>query len=314
MNQIKEKNTDTLSGIKLDDGREFVPKLKDKLLEGEYEVFIDSEYKPGIMKLGVHTIKGESDREILLFAHLDHPFQANDNLSGVACLVDLATKLKSKYTIKIVLCPETIGSIGYALTQDISKVEFMMAVDICGNDGMILMQKSFKDSKINNIAHLAIHAIGQSYQKGAFRNTIGSDEYVFNDPLIDVPGIMLSRYPYAEYHTSEDTADKINYTKIEEMQKVILNIIDYWEKDYVPVKNFKGPLMRSKYGIQTPNPQVNLSWDYLMYSIDGVKSLSQLCCDYGLNFNFVYSIFEKMKENEDIRINVGKRKLKKTTK
>lgn len=318
--KVREKNNDPIAGIKTEDGREFVPKFKDKLPEGEYEVFVDSEYRPGKMKIGVHTIPGESDREILLFAHLDHPFQANDNLSAVACLVDLATKIKSKRTIKIVFCPETIGSIGYAFTQDLSKVDFMIAVDICGNDGMILLQKSFdKDHKINKIAHLAIHNLQQSYQKGEFRSTIGSDEYVFNDPIFKIPGIMLSRFPYPEYHTSDDTPDKINYEKITDIQKVIANIIEYWDNDYIPVKIFKGQLMRSKYGINFLNAQGNLSIDYLIYNIDGKKSLSELAADYGLDFKFTYALFEKMiadgliKKYEDKRTSTRKGIFKKAS-
>ena len=275
--------------------------VKDKWADGEYEVFIDSGFKPGVMKLGVHTIKGKTDREILLFAHLDHPFQANDTLSGVACLLDLATKLKSEHTIKIVFCPETIGSVAYALTQDLSKVDFMIAVDICGNTNSVLMQKSFdQEHRINRVAHLAIHSFSETYRKGAFRNTIGSDEYVFNDPQIGVAGIMLSTHPYKEYHTDKDTPDKIDYEQIEKMGNIIQKIIEIWEKDYIPVKKFKGQLMRSRYGIQTPSPQVNLSWDYFFYHMDGKQTLAELCSDYGLNFDYTYSILEQMVDDKTI--------------
>jgi aminopeptidase-like protein len=296
-------------------GQQILPKTKSKLPEGDYEVFIDSEYKPGIMKIGVHTIKGESDREILLFAHLDHPFQANDNLSAVACLVDIAKKIKTRNTIKLIFCAETIGSIAYANTQDISKVDFVMAVDICGNKSDILMQKSFDDSKINRVAHLALHANGESYRKGGFRNTIGSDEYIFNDPKIGIPGIMLSTWPYSEYHTTNDTPDKIDYPTIEKMQKVLLKIIEIWDKDFIPNRKFTGPLMRSRYGIQSPDKQFCLSWDYLIYAIDGKKSVAELCCDYGLSFDFVYDILIRMEKDGQIsRVTSGKGKVKKARK
>ena len=203
--------------------------------------------------------------------------------------------------VKIVFCPETIGSVAYALTQDISNVDFMIAVDICGNVNSILMQKSFDGEHISNKAvHLALHSMGESYRKGVFRNTIGSDEYVFNDPLIGIPGIMLSTHPYKEYHTDQDTPDKINYEQIEKMGKVIQKAIEIYENDFVLKREFKGQLMRSKYGIQTPNQQVNLSWDYFIYSIDGKKTLIELCCDFGLDFDFTLGIINQMIENGDI--------------
>lgn len=293
-------------GIEIE-GVEYTPKFTDALPEGYYDIEIDAEYQPGTMKLGVHTIKGESDREILLFAHLDHPFQANDNISGVACLIDLASKLKTKHTIKIIFCPETIGSIAYALTRDVSKVDFVIAVDICGNTNSILLQKAFDaEARINRVAHVALMGMGESYRKGQFRNSIGSDEYAFNDPLVGIPGIMLSSWPYPEYHTSFDTADRIDYAQIEKTGDAIEKIISTYERDFIPVRNFKGPLMRSKYRVQTPNKQVNLSWDYFIYAMDGKKTLAELCSDYGLNFEYTLTAIEAMIHDGFIsRLDVG---------
>ncbi len=298
-NKIKEKNDEgILNGVKLADGTDFVPEYKDKLKEGDYEVFIDSEYRPGTMKLGVHTIKGKSDREVLLFAHLDHPYQANDNLSAVACLVDLSKKMDCEHTIKIIFCPETIGSIAYAHTQDLSKVDFVIAVDVAGNDNSIMLQKSWQeDDKVNRMAHLAIMQMGKTYRKGQFRATIGSDEYAFNDPKVGIPGILLSRWPYKEYHTSEDTPEKIIYENIVEVGRVIKKIILYAEQDFIPVRNYIGPTRLSKYGLHTGNKQLNLSYDYFFYAMDGKLSLAELCCLFGLNFEFVLEKINLMIED-----------------
>lgn len=276
-------------------------------LKGKYEVFIDTEFRPGKMKIGVHTIPGETDREILLFAHLDHPFMSNDNLSGVACLVDLAKKLKSKHTVKIIFCPETIGSIAYGYTQNLHNVDFVIALDICGNDNSILFQKSFnQNERINRVTHCALQTLNKSYRKGQFRSTIGSDEYYFNDPQVGIPGIMLSRHPYPEYHTAEDKPEKINYEMIKETGELISKIIEIYEKDYVPVRKNKGPIMRSRYQIETPSKQINLTYDYLFYYMDGKKTLAEICCDLEMNFDIVYEQLEKLiEDNEIFRVNVS---------
>lgn len=272
-----------------------LPKNKfDKLKDGDYEVFIDTEFKPGTMKLGVHTIPG-NEREILLFAHLDHPHQANDNLSGVACLLDLATKLKCNHTVKIIFCPETIGSQAYAYTQDLSKVDFVIAVDICGNDNNILLQKVWEnENRLNRVAHCALQIAGQNYRKGKFRTGIGSDETVFNDPLIGIPGLLISRWPYKEYHTDQDTPEKIDYTKIVETGDLIQSIIKIYENDYIPVRLWKGPLFRSKYGIQSSIKHVNLNWDYLFYNLGDGRSLAELCADFEISFEVVSEIMNKL--------------------
>lgn len=274
------------------------PKVfRDNLEDGDYEVFIDTEFRPGKMKIGVHTIKGKSDREILLFAHLDHAWQANDNLSGIACLLDVVTKIKAEHTIKIIFCPETIGSQAYAYTQDISKVDFVIAVDICGNDQPLLLQKSWnQEDRINRVAHCALQVQGRSYRKGLFRTCIGSDETVFNDPLIGIPGILLTTWApeWKEYHTSEDTPEKLDYSKIQEFADYIVKVISIYERDYIPERQFKGPLMRSRFGLQSPSKALNLNWDYFIYSMDGERSLAELCAEFELNFDYVHSVFDKI--------------------
>lgn len=276
----------------------------DNLKNGKYEVFIDTEFRDGIMKVAEYTIKGESDREIILIAHLDHPFQANDNLSAVACLVDLAKKIKCKHTVKIVLCPETIGSAAYALSRDLSKTDFVISVECIGNKNSVLLQKSWKaDCRINKVAHLAVSNSGEDYRKGNFRSLLGGDEYVFNDPNLNIPGILLSRFPFDEYHTSADTPDKIDYENIEKIQKIILKIIDIYEKDYIPVKVFDGTLFREKFGVQTFEKKLNLAMDYFIYAIDGKTPLSLIVSDCGLNFDYCYSLLEELKKSDHISVN-----------
>lgn len=274
---------------------------KKELQDGDYEVFIDTEFKNGVMKLGVFTRPGKSDREILLFAHLDHPFQANDNLSGVACMIDVLDRIDCEHTIKVVLCPETIGSIAYAHLEDLSRVDFMIAADICGNDNSMLTFKTWdiKD-KLNRVVQCALRQAGKTYRKAPFRSTIGSDETVFNDPLIGIPGLLFSTFPYKEYHTSADTPDKINYDKIKETADLIIKTVELYEKDFIPIRKFKGPLMRSRYGMQTVSKQVNLNYDYMFYMMDGKKSLIELCSDLELPFEIVYDQIKKIEEDGKI--------------
>ena len=272
------------------------------LPDDEYEVCIKTEYKPSVMKIGVHTIQGKTDKEILLFAHLDHPWQANDNLSGVAALIDLVKHIKPyqyEHTIKLVFCPETIGSTAYALSQDTSRVDFVIALDCVGNvnkDGILLHRSFDTTSRVNNCAHLAMRQSAEGFRHAPFRSSIGSDEYAFNDPKIGIPGLMLSTHPYPEYHTSKDTPDIIDYKTIEKVQRIIINTIRYYEEDFIPVPNFKGPLHRSKFGIQHTGKGINMAWDYLIYSMDGIKPLSELCNEFGLNFEYTKELLDKLGE------------------
>jgi aminopeptidase-like protein len=298
------------------------------LQEGEYEICVDTEFKDGIMKIGEYTIQGKSNKEIILIAHLDHPYQAEDNLSGVACLIKLAQELKNtEHTIKIVFCPETIGSIAYVNTVDQSNVDYVISVDCVGNNNDIYWQKSWnEEAKINYYAHLALTNKGIDYKKSLFRSKLGSDEYVYNDPELGINGILISRFinkkdsPYEEYHTSADTPEIINYEKIEQVCNIIKDIISISEKDYIPKRTTINPLFKSKYGLWINNKQYNLQTDYLWYSIDGKKYLSELVSVFGLNFDYIYDKFEELIKNNLLQkhgnsgANAGKKRKQKVAK
>jgi aminopeptidase-like protein len=117
---------------------------------------------------------------------------------------------------------------------------------------------------------------------------------VFNDPLIGIPGLLVSRWPYKEYHTDQDTPDKIDYTKVVETGDLIQKIIEIYEKDYIPERLWKGPLMRSRYGFQSPVKFVNLNWDYLFYNLGDGRTVAELCADFEISFDEVWNILEKI--------------------
>lgn len=297
-----------------------VPFKRLKKFDGkEYEVFIDSEYKDGTLKIGEHTIKGKTDREILIIVHLDHPFQANDGLSQVVMAVDMAHRIKRDYkfdhTIKILFVPETIGSIAYCYTQDISNVDFVITADMVGNDGSIILQRDYdKNRKLNIAAWLALKEINIKAGKNAmpqmteWRAIIGADEYVFSDPLINIPAVFFTKYQpptsinpdegYPEYHTNKDTPEIVKAENIKEVQDVILRTIEIMEADWIPKRLFKGPLFRVKYDMQTPVKETNRQLDYLIYSIDGKQSVIQLANMNRLDFNETDRILKMLKEDK----------------
>ena len=82
--------------------------------DDDYEVVIDSSLEPGALSYGELTIPGESEEQILLFAHCCHPSLANDNLSGIAVVVELAKILSAsspRFTYRCIFAPGTIGCI-----------------------------------------------------------------------------------------------------------------------------------------------------------------------------------------------------------
>jgi aminopeptidase-like protein len=273
-----------------------------ELKKGEYEVFINSEYTDGKLTMGQYTIKG-GDREVIIMVHLDHPYQANDNLSGVAAAIELAKTLKCKHTVKIVFVPETIGSVVYAHTQDLSKVDFGITLDMVGNDNTMLMQETFGQiEKINKAGVMAMSIVAPNlYRKAPFRAPLGADEYIFNDPLIAIPTIFFSRYPYKEYHSSADTPKIIKEKSLKEIVETVRKTIKFIENDWIPVRQFKGPLMRFRYNINQMSKEEGRKYDYFFYLMDGNRSLLELAYTCQLDVEKMEKLLNKMRKDGFIK-------------
>ena len=91
--------------------------LKDSLTEARYRVVIDAAFSPGTLKVGEAVLPGQSDDCFVFCAHLCHPAMVNDDLSGVVVGIDVMRRLarlpRRRYTYRLVILPETIGSAAY---------------------------------------------------------------------------------------------------------------------------------------------------------------------------------------------------------
>jgi len=152
-------------------------KLK-KINKNKYKVFIDSKFEKGDLKVGEYTIAGKSDETIILVAHLCHPCQANDDLAGVAVLVDVAKELikqNNYYTYKVLFVPETIGSIAYLSQNEqiISKLKYGIFFEMLGNDNSLALQLSKQgNTKIDRIARYVMKKRLNKFREGKFREIV----------------------------------------------------------------------------------------------------------------------------------------------
>ena len=104
-------------------------KFKNLRNNQNFDVLIDSKHFKGKMDYAELVIKGKSKKTILICSYICHPSLANNELSGPLVLTALSKILKpSKYTIKLLLIPETIGAIAY-----IKKSEFFETKSCCWN-------------------------------------------------------------------------------------------------------------------------------------------------------------------------------------
>ncbi len=280
-----------------------IPYEKVKNLRSKrYKVYIDSHFKPGELKVGDFTIPGKVEDTIVLVAHLCHPAQANDDLAGVAVLVDIAKEMSgghNHYTYKFLFAPETIGSIAYLSQNEdiIPKLKYGIFLEMLGNDNIHALQLTRQgNTRLDRVARYIMKRNLSNFREGAFRKVVGNDEMVFNGPGVNVPMISISRFPYPEYHTSDDNPSIISEGRLEESKELILKIIGILDRDYVPQRTFKGPIFLSRYGLWVDwrvDRELNANLDLIILSLEGNESIFDIADKLDMDFAVVCDYINK---------------------
>ncbi|MEE4195731.1 MAG: DUF4910 domain-containing protein [Anaerolineae bacterium] len=205
------------------------------LPEGEYHVVIDSQLEDGHLTYGELVLPGESEKEIFLSTYLCHPSMANNELSGPVVATFLVKWLMSlpqrKYTIRLVIIPETIGSITY-LSRNLAHLQQHVIAGFnltCVGDDRAY---SYLPSRAGNTLadQAALHVL-QHLHPDFIRYEYadrGSDERQYCSPGVDLPLCLIMRtkfQSYPEYHTSLDDLSLVTpeglYGTYEVLQQVI---------------------------------------------------------------------------------------------
>ena len=281
-------------------------KLK-QFTKEKYKICIDSKFENSSLKIGDFTIKGESDDTIVMVAHLCHPSMVNDDLAGVSVLVDVAKELSKKnnhYTYKCLFLPETIGSIAYLSQNEepIPNFKYGIFFEMLGNKNIHALQLSRQgNTRLDNIARHVLENETETFREGKFREIICNDEMVFNGPGINIPMISISRYPYPEYHTSDDNPSIISEELLNESKNTILEILKILDADYIPKRKFKGPIFLSGYGLWVDwrvNEELNLNIEKIMLRLEGDKSIFEIAQELGMKFLNVKEFVDKLLDKQ----------------
>jgi aminopeptidase-like protein len=257
----------------------------------QYHVKIDAVSEPGSLKIGEHFIQGQTDRCVVIVSHLCHPAMVNDDLAGVAVAADVARHLKDPYySYRFLFLPETIGSVAY-LSQHEDLIENMAAgifLEMLASSGPLALQHSYEhEARIDHAASYVLARHQPGLREEAFRKIIGNDEMVFDSPGVRIPMISLSRWPYPEYHTSDDNPNIIVPENLIHARDSVLDLIRYLEADYIPVRNFRGPLFLSGYGLWVDwrvNQKLNTALEWVINNIEGEYSISELATKVDVDF------------------------------
>jgi aminopeptidase-like protein len=215
-----------------------------KFPKGNYKVKIETETKKNEMHSILSKHKGASSKMLLFISHFDHPYQANDGISGSIASFELIKSLekrKTKISYGALATPEIVGSIFFA--QKYAKknnIKHGLMCSFCGADSNFVYSKT---SLENTFVDKAITHILKFKKKNSkitdFRGEVGADEIAYDNVVNNIPCGSLQRWPYKYYHTNKDDISSINKSRFIEYFNVLKELVYIIENNSIFFNKFK---------------------------------------------------------------------------
>jgi aminopeptidase-like protein len=259
----------------------------------------------------VHPQGGPSPEagELLICAHTCHPAQANDDAAGVVTAIEVARRLVEKplptgsMSVRFLFCPETIGSIAYLAHHEelIPHLKGGIFIEMTGNRNTLILQRSRQDNDLmDRIARSVLKNSGEEFREGEFAQVVANDERVINGPGVNVPCISISRWPYDEYHTTDDNPSIIHEDMLQQAANAIEETIRIAASNYVPRRKFRGPVFLSGYGLWVDwrvNWSLNRAIEKIMMRFEGKQTLFDTAEEVGIDYWEIRDYVERFRSH-----------------
>ena len=277
-----------------------------KLNDKNYRVFIDVDIKEGDMLVGEIIIKGKSKKSIMFVANYCHPGQVNDSFSGLAMFMKVMMELSKlsqlKYTYRFIFCQETIGSAIYIASNpdNIKNVQGAIFSEMVGWGKEWYIKKSrTANTYMDLLAHECVRQFPE-ISTSDFFSLIGNDEYILNSVQVGIPTLSLQKYPFVEYHTSNDNPSKICDEDLFKAVEVVLHMVSVNEKNKIYKFNDPVPFWMTKFDLYSDDqyePEDFKKRLMIVYEhLDGINSTLEISEKIEETFQYVNDYCQKMKQ------------------
>jgi aminopeptidase-like protein len=276
-----------------------------------YEVVVDTELsEDGALEIGELRLEGQSPRALVLSAHLDHPGQVEDGLSGVAALVALIRRFRANggyrgfFTLRFLFTCETLGALCYLsrFEGEVRRlVEGCIAPEALGNAAPLAFGESFSgDTQLDRAAHCVFTERYATFRREKFLYLLANDDQVFDGPGFLIPSLSIARSPFPEYHTSDDSLAIVDETRFQEGVDAIASIIDLVDNNRIPVPHFTGVPFLTRYGLWfdwCSVPKYRNPLELFLRLLDGKRSTVDLAVESALPLCHVRQFLDVMAQH-----------------
>ena len=177
---------------------------------------------------------------MLVSAHVCHPAQANDNLSGVVLAAGLAGELAARpsrrWTYRFLFAPGTLGALVWLdrHRDAAERVHAGLVLTGLGDPSSMSYKRSRRGATV--VDRAVEHVLGHLDPDARVLDfsPYGYDERQFCSPGFDLPVGRLGRGvhgEYPEYHTSADDLGFVRPAQLAGSAEVLRTVVDVLERD-----------------------------------------------------------------------------------
>lgn len=272
------------------------------LPEGRYRVHIETRTWANSMKTATWFLPGRRNDTLCMNAHIDE--LCNDDLSG--CVVGLemmralAGRRERQFSYLLLLSPEMFGTLAYVYEHPafVKNCIGMLNLEALGAGENLCLKRSFAGpGRLEALMRSTLDSMKIDFKELDFFEGYGNDERVLEWPTLGVPGIALQRYPFAQYHTSEDTPAIIDAGLLEQAVEICDVFAETLERERVP--RLTGTLQpwltkRGLYFDSSENEDALRKLNNIvLFSINGRRSIQDLADLAEFDFQIVADYLDK---------------------
>ncbi|MBN1305125.1 MAG: DUF4910 domain-containing protein [Anaerolineales bacterium] len=243
--------------------------------------------------------------EMLIQSHTCHPMQANDDAAGVVTAIEVARRLAEKplppgsMSVRFWFGPETIGTIAYLAHNEplIPALRAGIFLEMTGNQSKIAWHHTRQhDDLLDRITQYVLKST--DHEEREFAAAPANDERVLNGPGVNVPCISINRWPYDEYHTTDDNLAIMHEDMLQGAADVAEQIIRIYASNYIPKRTFRGPVFLSGHGLWVDwneNWALNRAIERIMMRFEGQHTIFDIAEQTGLDYWVTREYVEKFR-------------------
>jgi aminopeptidase-like protein len=246
-----------------------------RVLQGkQVRAVIDAEHTDGEMEVAEYIKRGKSPDSIALFAHLDHPGQVQDGLSGCAILVEFVDKVldtikDNHYTWRILFFPESLGSLAYfsMFPKRMEDIKFAACLEMVGipNQPLVVQDAYIPNTEFADAMVAAVSDVtNRNDVLQPYRSVVVNDDGVFNAPGVDIPTVVLTRSAsrdiiqsshFKGYHSSKDDVTNVCWENMYEAMGALIHAVNIIETNVVIKRKYTAIPHLSSHGLWVSRQQ-----------------------------------------------------------